>query len=70
MVQIRFSKNGSDFLTSMMLKEAVRITMRRHSIQYHELSQLPYDIEMSDQQYLLFCLIKWDAPFEWRVLQS
>ena len=69
MVRIRFNTNQHNMLTTMMLREAVRIKLRRDGVQYTEVSKLPYELEMTDAQFTLFCLL-WDAPYDWTVREQ
>jgi len=70
--RIRFNTGAVNKLTAMSMKESIRKRLRRLGIEYTECVQLPYVIELSDQQYVMFCL-QWDSelPYqEWRVIQK
>jgi len=57
--RIRFSLSGSNFITAMTFKERVRKRLYTLGVEYEELSDLPFDIVVSERAYLLFCL-QWD----------
>ena len=67
---VRFSTTGSNLITAMNVKESVRSQLRGHGIEYEEHSQLPYDVAMSDRDFILFCLV-WDSnQYPWREVDS
>lgn len=70
--RIRFNTHAVNKLTAMSMKESIRKRLRRLGIRYSECVQLPYEIELSEQQYVMFCL-QWQAelPYlEWRVIEK
>ena len=70
--RIRFNTGAVNKLTAMSMKESIRKRLGRLSIEYRECVQLPYEIELSDQQYVMFCL-QWDSelPYlEWREVEK
>jgi len=70
--RIRFNTGAVNKLTAMSMKESIRKRLRRLSIRYSECVQLPYEIELSDQEYVMFCL-QWQAelPYqEWKTVEK
>jgi len=67
---IRFDTAGANLLTAMSIKESVRKQLREVGIAYEEQSQLPYDVTMSERDFLVFCLV-WDSAIHpWREVDS
>lgn len=66
MTRIRFRTSGSNLTTAMSVKESVRRQLREVGIEYREITQLPFVVEMSDRDYVLFCLAWDDSTCEWR----
>jgi len=67
---IRFSTASSNLITAMTIKESVRSQLRGHGIAYEEQSQLPYDVSMSERDFLVFCLV-WDSnQYPWREVEQ
>jgi len=70
--RIRFNTGAVNKLTAMSMKESIRKRLRQLSVKYTECVQLPYEIEMSEHEFMLFC-IQWDSelPYqEWRVIEK
>lgn len=70
--RIRFNTGAVNNLTAMSMKESIRKRLRRLGIRYRECVQLPYEIEMSEQEYVMFCL-QWqtELPYlEWREVEK
>jgi len=66
--RIRFSLSGSNFITAMTFKERVRKRLHMLGVEYEELSDLPFDIMVSERAYLVFCL-QWNSDTcEWKEL--
>jgi hypothetical protein len=67
---VRFSTAGSNLITAMTIKESVRSQLRGYGIAYEEQSQLPFDVRISERDYLLFCIV-WDSDqYPWREVDS
>ena len=67
---IRFDTAGANLLTAMSIKESVRRQLREVGIAYKEHSQLPYDVTMSERDFLVFCLV-WDShAHPWREVEK
>ena len=67
---IRFDTAGANLVTAMSIKESVRKQLREVGIAYEEQSQLPYDVCMSERDFLLFCLA-WDSDSHpWREVEK
>ena len=66
MTRIRFNTQGSNLATAMQMKETVRRRLREVGIEYQEIFQLPYEIEIDERSYTLFCLQWDDSICEWR----
>lgn len=64
--RIRFSTSGANLVTAMTVKESVRSQLRGHGIEYEELSQLPFDVRMSERDFLVFCLVWNSDSYPWR----
>jgi hypothetical protein len=67
---IRFSTTGSNLVTAMTVKESVRSQLREVGIEYEEQSQLPFDIYMSERDYLLFCIVWNSHQYPWKEVAS
>jgi hypothetical protein len=70
--RIRFNTGAVNKLTAMSMKESIRKRLRRLSIGYSECVQLPYEIELTEQEYVMFCL-QWQAelPYlEWKEIEK
>jgi hypothetical protein len=67
---IRFNTSGSNLMTAMTVKESVRSQLREVGIDYQELSQLPFDVRISERDYLLFCIVWNSDEYPWREVDS
>jgi hypothetical protein len=70
--RIRFNTGAVNKLTAMSMKESIRKRLRRLGVKYTECVQLPYEIKLSEQDFVMFCL-QWDSelPYqEWRVIEK
>lgn len=70
MTRIRFNTQGSNLATAMQMKETVRRRLREAGIAYEEIFQLPYEIELEDRAYTMFCLVWDDCVCEWKEVSS
>lgn len=70
--RIRFNTGAVNKLTAISMKESIRVQLQKLGVRYTECVQLPYEIELSDKQFILFC-IQWQAELsfqEWRTISS